>query len=559
MHKMSSTSVPPKPKKPVLLSGSITKAASSSDDGVVAIVNAANSYLPTYGGVAAAIWDAAARSKKPSDKGYSNLGEEFSGEYGNRCDTGQAVITGSYGIEATNPQVKQIIHAVGPDWRKGGRKEQNEKLLKEAYLNALLNAQNAHNTKDKNGKQRSKIDTIVFPTLSAAIFAGTDEKPPPPDKVIAERRLASVRCAFEAMQEFYEKHKGTVNVKFICYPGDDDDLAKYYQFGLDNYEKLPDAWKNCPLLKHKSTIPLTKAEETKTERISPTSPVKAVGKKDDKKPPASSPGGPAGAPAAPLPAAKKPLASAPGAPPASAVKKEAHTPAPGSPPGGGPSSSAPAPQPAKPLAPQPAKMPAPQPEKTPAPQEESSITGFKQQPVKQQSVTEPTGPGTATLTPTDGAGHLDSPAKKEHFDKPQIDKLKELCEKNKWDFTGDVDKRTVIVKAGETEFQVTPNEVTFKKCKDYKAFAETLIALHGTKNLILYNTDPDERKKMLEAFKGYPNQIKMCNSKEEYEVALKAGPAKPAPDKAPSPDIERLEQENPPSPVDDKKKHGHGR
>ena len=105
-----------------------------------AIVNAANNGLLEGGGVCGAIFRAAGRTdlKSACDRiGY--------------CDTGSAVITPGFRLKA-----KYIIHAVGPVWSGGTRKE--GELLYGAYWRALELAV-------ENGCR-----SIGFPLISAGIF-----------------------------------------------------------------------------------------------------------------------------------------------------------------------------------------------------------------------------------------------------------------------------------------------------------------------------------------------------------------------------------------------------
>lgn len=107
---------------------------------VDAIVNAANSRLQHGGGVCGAIFAAA---------GATQLQKECD-EIGG-CPTGQAVVTGGYRLDA-----KYVIHAVGPVWQGGGKKE--AEFLHDAYMNSLCRA------KEKG------CESIAFPLISAGIY-----------------------------------------------------------------------------------------------------------------------------------------------------------------------------------------------------------------------------------------------------------------------------------------------------------------------------------------------------------------------------------------------------
>jgi O-acetyl-ADP-ribose deacetylase (regulator of RNase III) len=119
--------------RPEIMVGDITTLS------VDAIVNAANSRLAPGGGVCGAIHRAAGAA----------LAEECSRLGG--CPTGEARITGGYGLAAAH-----VIHTVGPVYE-GGRHGESE-LLASCYLRSLEIA----------GAQGLK--SIAFPCISTGVF-----------------------------------------------------------------------------------------------------------------------------------------------------------------------------------------------------------------------------------------------------------------------------------------------------------------------------------------------------------------------------------------------------
>lgn len=118
----------------VVVNGDVTKME------VDAVVNAANSQLMRGGGVCGAIFAAADDERLQEE--CSRLAP---------CETGNAVVTGAYNMEA-----KYIVHAVGPVWNGGTHGE--EMLLHDAYINSLKAA------KEKGCK------SIAFPLISSGIY-----------------------------------------------------------------------------------------------------------------------------------------------------------------------------------------------------------------------------------------------------------------------------------------------------------------------------------------------------------------------------------------------------
>lgn len=105
-----------------------------------AIVNAANSSLAPGGGVCGAIFAAA---------GYDDL--KAACDRIGHCRVGRAVITPGFRLPA-----KYVIHAVGPIWRGGGKRE--AALLHSCYQSALALA------------VANDCESIAFPLISSGVY-----------------------------------------------------------------------------------------------------------------------------------------------------------------------------------------------------------------------------------------------------------------------------------------------------------------------------------------------------------------------------------------------------
>ena len=113
---------------------------SSVDMEVDAIVNAANSGLKKGGGVCGAIFRKAGADELK--KACIEIGH---------CKTGSAAITPGF-----NLQSKYIIHAVGPIWQGGGKRE--AELLYSTYEKSLILA------------RQNNCHSIAFPVISSGIY-----------------------------------------------------------------------------------------------------------------------------------------------------------------------------------------------------------------------------------------------------------------------------------------------------------------------------------------------------------------------------------------------------
>ena len=144
---------------------------------VDAIVNAANRYLMSGGGVCGAIF---------SKAGYMELNEACE-KYNIPLKDGAAVITPAFNIE----NARYIIHAVGPDF--GCTPDAFNELF-DAYFNSLKVLKD-------NG-----LHSISFPVISSGIFGGSLENPV----------AVSIKQCINAYLKFIETYKDyEINV-IVC-------------------------------------------------------------------------------------------------------------------------------------------------------------------------------------------------------------------------------------------------------------------------------------------------------------------------------------------------------
>jgi O-acetyl-ADP-ribose deacetylase (regulator of RNase III) len=119
------------------------------------------------------------------------------------CKTGEAKITKGYKLPA-----KQVIHTVSPVWE--GGKNSEPRLLREAYYNSLLLAEN-------NG-----LKTIAFPNVGTGLYGF-------PKEVAAEIAIKTVR-------EFCGEHPmAFTEITFACF--DEDNFHIYNEQLIDGADK----------------------------------------------------------------------------------------------------------------------------------------------------------------------------------------------------------------------------------------------------------------------------------------------------------------------------------
>lgn len=149
------------------------------DQEVDAIVNAANRFLMSGGGICGAIYKKA---------GYVELNEACS-TIQTPLEDGEAVITPAFNIK----NAKYIIHAVGPDFNY--TPEAIDKL-EDAYYNSLVVLKD------------NELHSIAFPLISSGIFGGRLDNPV----------MVSATCCKNAYKKFINNYKDyNINISLCAF------------------------------------------------------------------------------------------------------------------------------------------------------------------------------------------------------------------------------------------------------------------------------------------------------------------------------------------------------
>jgi O-acetyl-ADP-ribose deacetylase (regulator of RNase III) len=157
---------------------------------VEAIVNAANPSIEGGGGVDGAIHRAAGPELAEACRLYKKKqGIE-------KIEVGDAVLTESFGIREKNPEIRYVIHTVGPNCGVASQNKNKEILLKKAYQNSLERA------------REKEIRSIAFPAISTGIYSYPFKE--------------AQRTAMKAIEEYVERHAGFFNEIYLTYYSESD-------------------------------------------------------------------------------------------------------------------------------------------------------------------------------------------------------------------------------------------------------------------------------------------------------------------------------------------------
>ncbi|CAK0767489.1 Macro domain-containing protein MM_0177 [Azospirillaceae bacterium] len=155
---------------------------------VEAIINAANNALLRGGGVDGAIHRAAG-------PGLQKELNRFGG-----CPTGECRITGAHQLTENCPNLRRIIHCVGPVWRGGDKDE--DRLLESCYRAALSTA------------REHAIRSLAFPAISAGVYGFPRE------------RAAAIAVA-AVLDELSSDHDSLVQeVRLVCFDTETEELLQ---------------------------------------------------------------------------------------------------------------------------------------------------------------------------------------------------------------------------------------------------------------------------------------------------------------------------------------------
>lgn len=143
----------------------------SSQEGITAVVNAANAQLRVGGGVAGAIHRAAGPGLEQESRKLAPI------------RPGEAVITGGHNLPN-----KYVIHCLGPVY---GQDKPEEKLLAQCYRNALQLA------------EEKGIDSVAFPAISTGAFGYPLEE--------------AAEVTFQTIKKILPQLKKVKRIRFVLY------------------------------------------------------------------------------------------------------------------------------------------------------------------------------------------------------------------------------------------------------------------------------------------------------------------------------------------------------